>query len=82
MPIYIDKKLCDQNKDCPAATYCVPLALRYDKERGEIVYDREKCMSCGTCVVHCGPGAIYFAQDDEELALLVEELKRLEEENG
>ncbi|MFZ5641322.1 MAG: 4Fe-4S binding protein [Bacillota bacterium] len=80
MPIYIDRDVCDQNKDCPAAAYCVPLALQYDDKTGQITYDREKCKDCGTCLNHCGPGALYQYNDDEELALLKEELARMKSE--
>ncbi|WP_366923933.1 4Fe-4S binding protein [Metallumcola ferriviriculae] len=79
MPIYVDPDICDNSKDCPAASYCVPLALEFDNEKGKIAYDKSKCKSCGTCVHHCGPGAIYLAKDDEELEMLVEELNKLKE---
>ncbi|GAV25586.1 hypothetical protein ciss_15190 [Carboxydothermus islandicus] len=79
MPIYIDLDLCDQNEDCPAATYCLYGALYFDHSENKLKYDREKCQNCGTCVNHCGPGALYYAKDDEELNMLVEELKRLKE---
>ncbi|GAW91956.1 4Fe-4S ferredoxin [Calderihabitans maritimus] len=77
MPIYIDLDKCDQNPDCPAASYCVPMALQFDKEKNRLVYDPAKCKNCGTCVVHCGPVALYQYNDEEELKLLKEELERM-----
>lgn len=82
MPIYLDTDVCDQNKDCQAAAYCIPGALQYDPKAGRIVYDASKCKSCGTCVNYCGPGAIYLYKDEEELAMLKEELERLKKEQG
>lgn len=80
MPIYLDRDVCDQNKDCPAAAYCVPLALQFDSKTGKIVYDKEKCKGCGTCLNYCGPGAIYLYNDEEELAILKEELARIKQD--
>ncbi len=79
MPIYIDRSACDQNKDCPAAAYCIPLALQFDPKTETIVYDPEKCKNCGTCLNHCGVGALYLYNDEEELAMLKEELARMKE---
>lgn len=74
MPVYIDRSLCDQNKDCPAASYCVPLALQYDEKAGTLVHFPDKCKNCGTCLNHCGLGALYLYKDEEELAMLKKEL--------
>lgn len=79
MPIYIDREACDSSKDCPAASYCIPLALTFDEDAGTIRYETEKCKDCGTCLNHCGPGALYQYNDEEELAMLKEELARMKE---
>ncbi|MHB1125657.1 MAG: hypothetical protein ACYC2T_01675 [Bacillota bacterium] len=76
MPIIIDKVLCDQSPDCPSVKWCISGALHHDPVSGKLEYDRETCSNCGTCMSWCGPGAIYFAETDEELLFLEEELRK------
>ncbi|MHB1419604.1 MAG: hypothetical protein ACYCX4_08445 [Bacillota bacterium] len=75
MPILIDASRCDQSPDCPSVKWCISGALSYDTQLGQLKYDREACSNCGTCMSWCGPGAIYFAETDEEIAFIKEELK-------
>ncbi len=77
MPILINYNVCDGAEGCPSVQICTSNALTYDQGAKKVIYDRERCWNCGTCVNYCGQIALYFAETDEELALIQEEMEKL-----
>lgn len=74
MPAIINFKICDNAPECGGVAVCPVDAMVYDEEKGTIVINNEKCITCGACESECPIGAIRVAQDDEELAKFEKEI--------
>jgi len=49
---------CRHCKEPKCIDACIACALTYDKEKGMVVYDPDKCVGCWMCVMVCPYGAI------------------------
>lgn len=76
MAVLVNFKICDNAKECGGIAVCPTGALSYDDEKGAIVIDNEKCISCGLCENECPIGAIMVAKNDEEYSKLKNEIDK------
>lgn len=49
---------CQQCREAPCAYACITGALTYDRVRGLVEADEERCVGCWTCLLVCPFGAI------------------------
>ena len=74
MPVLINKKICDNSKDCMGIESCPVKAFYYDEQNKTIAVNKEKCINCGKCEEACPVGAIRVARTDEEYAKIKKEI--------
>ncbi|MFC2175136.1 4Fe-4S binding protein [archaeon] len=74
MAVLINRKICDNSKDCPGIGICPTHALFWDDENSQIGMDDTKCTSCKLCEDKCPVGAIRVAGSDEEYAKIKKEI--------
>ncbi len=59
---FVDNKnfpmACRHCEDHPCVGACIAGALTYDKEKGKVIHDKDKCVGCWMCVMVCPYGAI------------------------
>jgi NAD-dependent dihydropyrimidine dehydrogenase PreA subunit len=67
MPVFINisECTCDDLSGCPSIYMCDADALTYDVENDTILYDKDTCWECQTCVKYCEENMIYYAETDE-----------------
>jgi len=49
---------CRHCEDPKCVMACMAAALTYDKEKGMVLHDEERCVGCWMCVMSCPYGAI------------------------
>ncbi|MCK4327486.1 MAG: 4Fe-4S dicluster domain-containing protein [Candidatus Diapherotrites archaeon] len=74
MAVLINRKICDNSKDCSGIGICPTHALFWDEENSKIGIDDAKCVSCGACEKSCPVGAIRVAGSDEEYQRIKKEI--------
>ena len=57
MAVVIDPEACPQNHRCPMIDLCPVEAISQEGFSLPVV-DADVCISCGTCVEHCGRQAM------------------------
>jgi len=60
--VRIDKKKCAFHGTC--ADICPVGAMKVDKVKKTITYNREACIGCELCVEHCPEKALTFYRDN------------------
>ena len=83
MPVLINWKICDNAPECSGIAVCKTGAMYWDAEKKKIGIDSSKCTGCQLCVKACPTGAILFAKDQSEYAIIEKQLEedpRTEEE--
>ena len=61
--------LCSQCDNYPCVESCPEEALSVDKDTTAVLVDREKCTSCGACIVAC-PGTVPFLHPGDNKATI------------
>ncbi len=49
---------CQQCEESPCARACITGALTYNREKGVVEFDEERCVGCWTCVLVCPYAAV------------------------
>lgn len=66
MAVLVNFKICDNAKECGGVAICPTRAISFDEEKGSLVIDNDKCISCGLCEKECPIGAISVAKNEKE----------------
>ena len=66
MGVIINRKICDNFEECPCIGVCPTGAMYFDKEKGQLSVDLEKCISCGKCESTCDIHAVRAYRNEEE----------------
>lgn len=74
MSVLVNFKICDNAPECGGAEVCPTGALSFDSEKGTLVIDNDKCISCGKCEKNCPIGAIRVARSTEEYEKIKKEI--------
>ncbi len=75
MAVLVNFKICDNAKECGGVAVCPTGALSFDEEKGTIVIDNDKCISCGKCERECPIGAISVAKNSSEYDKIKKEIE-------
>ncbi|MDD3187547.1 MAG: 4Fe-4S binding protein [Bacilli bacterium] len=66
MSVLINKKRCDNAKECSCIESCPTKAFYWDEENQTIAVDNNLCINCRQCMIACEAGAIKVARTEEE----------------
>lgn len=66
MAVLVNKKRCDNAKECSCVSECPTGAFVWDDENNSIAVDNNLCINCRQCVIACEAGAVKVARSDEE----------------
>ena len=58
---------CQHCASAPCVEACISGSLRYG-EKGMVIHEPETCVGCGSCVLVCPYGALFFDDDEERVA--------------
>jgi len=60
---------CAQCEDAPCVSSCPVDALSINDDTNAVIVDRDKCISCGSCIEAC-PGNVPFLHPDNNKAVI------------
>lgn len=60
---------CAQCEDAPCVSSCPVDALSINDDTNAVIVDRDKCISCGSCIKAC-PGKVPFLHPDNNKAVI------------
>ena len=60
---------CAQCEDAPCVSSCPVDALSINDDTNAVIVDRDKCISCGSCIEAC-PGKVPFLHPDNNKAVI------------
>jgi NAD-dependent dihydropyrimidine dehydrogenase PreA subunit len=66
MAVLVNKKRCDNAKECSCIGECPTGAFAWNEEKNSIAVDNSLCINCRQCVIACEAGAVKVARTDEE----------------
>lgn len=74
MPVLINRKICDNAKECNGISVCKTGALSWDEKNKTIIISNEKCINCGLCEKACIVSAIHLAKTKEDYERIKKEI--------
>lgn len=66
MGVLINKKRCDNARECSCIDACPAKAFKYDEERETVAVENSLCVNCRTCMIACEAGAVKVFRTEEE----------------
>lgn len=66
MSVLINKKVCDNAKECSCIEECPSKAFYFDQEKNTIAVINNLCTKCRICMIACPAGAVKVARNEEE----------------
>lgn len=66
MAVLINKKVCDNARECSCIEECPNHAFYYDEENDTIAVKESLCTQCRICMIACEAGAVKVSRSDEE----------------
>jgi len=76
MPVFVDPRICEKQQICELMKVCPRNAI-YQREKGTVEIDNDKCTECMLCVKACPYLAVKLARDSNELGNLIKKSKRV-----
>lgn len=75
MAVILNKKICDNAKECGGIASCTTGALYWDTASNSIAINNDLCISCFACQDGCPVGALSVATSDSEYELIVNKVE-------
>lgn len=66
MSVLINKKMCDNARECSCIVECPNKAFYYDEANETVAVKESLCTKCRICMIACEAGAVKVARNDEE----------------
>lgn len=66
MAVLINKKRCDNAKECSCIDECPTKAFTWDDKKRTVSVDNSLCINCRQCVIACEAGAVKVSRNEEE----------------